>query len=99
LIARRPAQLTPHPLPELGGPLIAAPLGPDPSPLGLGLLFRLDEGGAIGLFQILNMPLESLNQKVLALMIFNASVAQLIGKPVISQDNDFIPAAAPQQHV
>ncbi len=34
-----------------------ASLGPDPSPLGLGLLFRLDEGGAVGLFQILHIGL------------------------------------------
>lgn len=47
----------PHPSPELGGPLIAVPLRPDPSSLGLGLLFSLDEGGAIGLFQILHIGL------------------------------------------
>ena len=47
----------PHPSPELGGPLIAVPLGPDSFPLGLGLLFCLDEGGAIGLFQILYIGL------------------------------------------
>ena len=41
----------------MGGPFVAASLGPDAFPLGLGLLFGLEEGGAVGLFQILSIRL------------------------------------------